>query len=108
MPHNNHKNSLQMYHNSPRNKIFSNSSGNSNKWPTWGTVPFIYVFISILYVFQATLCSSSGQSVVPIQHLVYVTLCRWLFGMQVRKELCLKLVIYGNYTEMHGHQNIKN
>ena len=26
MPHNYHKNSLQIYHNSPRNKIFSNSS----------------------------------------------------------------------------------
>jgi len=24
------------------------------------------------------------------------------------KELCVKLVIYKNYTEMHGQQNIKN
>ena len=98
MPHNNHKNSLQLYHNSSRNKIFSNSSGNSNKWPTWQTIPFIYIYIyifiylfvyifnSILYMFQGTLCSSSGESIVPIQHLVYVTLCRWLSSMQVRKE----------------------
>ena len=24
----------------------------------------------------------------------------------MRKELCVKLVIYKNYTEMHGQQNI--
>jgi hypothetical protein len=36
----------------------------------------LYIFISILYMFRATLCSSSGQSIVSIQHLVYVTLCR--------------------------------
>ena len=35
-----------------------------------------YIFISILYMFRATLCSSSGESIVSIQHLVYVTLCR--------------------------------
>ena len=115
-----------------------------------------YIFISILYMFRATLCSSSGESIVSIQHLVYVSLCRWPPGMQVEneldflpglhtgrspaqtdiyqmywynwlswwwaqgcskpvenrnkyiwKELCVKLVIYWNYTEMHGHQNIK-
>ena len=111
------------------------------------------IFISILYMFRATLCSSSGESIVSIQHLVYVSLCRWPFGMQVgkflpdlhtgrsptqsdiyqmywynwlfwwwtrscskhvenqnkyiQKGLCVKLVIYRNYTEMHGHQNIK-
>jgi len=36
----------------------------------------LYVFISILYVFRRTLCSSSGESIVSIQHLVYVSLCR--------------------------------
>jgi hypothetical protein len=45
------------------------------KWPIWRTVLF-YVFISILYMFRAISCSSSGESVVSIQHLVYVTLCR--------------------------------
>jgi len=43
----------------------------------------LYIFISILYMFRATLCSSSGESIVSIQHLVYVTLCRWPSGMQV-------------------------
>jgi len=46
------------------------------KWPTWRTFLF-YVFISILYMFQKTSSSSSGESVVSIQHVVYVTLCRW-------------------------------
>jgi hypothetical protein len=26
----------------------------------------------------------------------------------IKKELCVKLVIYWNYTEMHGHHNIKS
>jgi hypothetical protein len=43
----------------------------------------LYIFISILYMFRATLCSSSGESILSIQHLVYVTLCRWPSGMQV-------------------------
>ena len=47
----------------------------------------LYIFISILYMFRATLCSSSGESVVSIQHLVYVTLCRWPSGVQVGQEL---------------------
>jgi len=45
------------------------------------------IFISILYTFRATLCSSSGESIVSIQHLVYVTLCTWPSGMQVGKFL---------------------
>ena len=52
------------------------------KWPTWRTILF-YVFISILYMFRATSCSSSGESIVSIQHLVYVTVCRWPFRLQV-------------------------
>ena len=45
----------------------------------------LYIFISILYMFRATLRSSSGESVVSIQHLVYVTLCRGPSGMRVGK-----------------------
>jgi hypothetical protein len=56
------------------------------KLPTWRTILF-YVFISVLYMFRATSCSSSGESVVAIQHLVYVTLCRWPFRVQVGKFL---------------------
>jgi hypothetical protein len=56
------------------------------KWPTWRTFLF-YVFISILYMFRAASCSSSGESTVSIQHLAYVTLCRWPFRVQVAKDL---------------------
>ena len=36
----------------------------------------LYLFIPILYMFRATKCSSSGESIVSIRPLVYVTLCR--------------------------------
>ena len=45
------------------------------------------MFISVLYRFRATSCSSSGDSIVPIRHLMYVTLCRWSSSLQVGKEL---------------------
>ena len=45
------------------------------KGPTWRTF-LLYMFISILYKFRATSCSSSGESIVSIQHLVYVTVYR--------------------------------
>jgi len=41
------------------------------KWPTRCTVTLYNTFIIIiLYVFQATLCSSSGGQIIFIQHLV--------------------------------------
>jgi hypothetical protein len=33
-------------------------------------------------MFRAPLCSSSGESIVLIRYLVYVTLCRWLSSVQ--------------------------
>jgi len=44
---------------------------------------FFNVFISLLYMFRATQCSSSGESIVSLHHLVYITPCRWPSGMQV-------------------------
>ena len=44
---------------------------------------FFNVFISLLYMFGATQCSSSGESILSIYHPVYITLCRWPSGMQV-------------------------
>ena len=38
-------------------------------------------------MFQATSCSSSGESIASIQHLVYVALWRWPFRVQVGKIL---------------------
>jgi hypothetical protein len=43
------------------------------KWPTGCTI-LLYIFISILCMFRATPCSSSGESVVSLQPLVYVTM----------------------------------
>jgi len=56
------------------------------KWPHWRTILF-FVFISVLYMFRATPCSSSGESIISIQPLVYVTRCRWPFRIQVGEEL---------------------
>jgi len=36
-------------------------------------------------MFRATSCLSSGESIVSIQHVVYVILCRWPFRVQVGK-----------------------
>jgi hypothetical protein len=37
-------------------------------------------------MFRATQCSSSGESISSIHHLVYITLCRRLPGMTVRED----------------------
>jgi len=37
---------------------------------------FYIVFIFILYMFRAAMCTSSGELIVSLRHLVYVTLCR--------------------------------
>jgi len=47
---------------------------------------FSYIFIPILYMFRTLLYSSSGESIVLIWHLVYVTLCRWPSNVQVWME----------------------
>ena len=100
------------------------------------------MFISILCVFRAAMYQSSGELIVSILYLVYVTLYRRPSGVQVwmpvtytrccsdtiispddghmaalnmqrieinihQKEMCAKLIIYKDYTEMHGQQNIK-
>ena len=35
---------------------------------------FLYFFIPLLYMFRATNCSSSGESIISIRPLAYVTL----------------------------------
>jgi len=44
---------------------------------------FSCMFISILYMFRAAICPSSGELIISIRHLVYVTLYRWPSGVQV-------------------------
>jgi hypothetical protein len=46
-----------------------------------------YAFISLLYMFRETPCSSSGESIVSIPHLVYVTLCRWPSSVQIGNDM---------------------
>jgi len=48
---------------------------------------FSCIFIPVLYMFRALLCSSSGESIVLIRQLVYVTVCRWPSSVQVWLEL---------------------
>ena len=42
---------------------------------------FLYLFIPFLYMFRAAKCSSSGESIVSIRPLVYVTV--WYAGLDV-------------------------
>jgi hypothetical protein len=41
------------------------------------------MFISILYMFRATMCPSSGELTLSVRYLVYVTQCGRPSGMQV-------------------------
>jgi hypothetical protein len=40
------------------------------------------MFISMLYMFRATMCPSSGETTVSVRHLVFVTLYGWPSGMK--------------------------
>jgi hypothetical protein len=51
---------------------------------------FLYVYFNPLHV-SSTSCSSSGELIVSIQRLVYVTLCRWPFGLHTRITMALVL-----------------
>jgi hypothetical protein len=42
------------------------------------------MFISFLYMFRAAMCPSSGELIVAIGYLVYVTVYRLPFGVQVQ------------------------
>ena len=55
---------------------------------------FLYSFIPFLYMFRATKCSSSGDSIVSIWHLVYVyvTVCRWHIPDVVLIQLTLLMM----------------
>ena len=75
------------------------------KWQNWRTILFC-VFISILYMFRATPCSSSGESVLSIQTLVYVTLCKWPFLVQVGKELLSDLHTKRSPTKSDIYQRL--
>jgi hypothetical protein len=48
--------------------------------PNWCII-FLSMFISFLYMFQATMCPQTGGTTVFMQHLVLVILYGWLSGM---------------------------
>jgi hypothetical protein len=49
---------------------------------------FSFMFISILYMFRATMCRpSSGEITLSMRHSVFVTLCGWPSDMQDRIKL---------------------
>ena len=60
----------------------SSNIGCKHTMPSWCTI-FLSMFISFLYMFRATMCPSSGEITVSMRHLVFVTLCGWVFSMQV-------------------------
>jgi len=45
------------------------------------------MFISILYMFWEAMCPLSEELIVSIRHMVYVTLYRWPFSVQVWMRL---------------------
>ena len=79
-------------------------------------------YVSFLYMFRATMCPSSGGTTVPVRHLVFVTLCGWLSGLQTssflymfRTTMCpsseeitvsmrhlVFVTLYGWLSGMHG------
>jgi len=61
---------------------------------------FLYLFIPIIYMFRATKCSSSGESIVSVRPLVYVTLCRWPCGMHTYIEWHIPEVVLIQLTLM--------
>jgi hypothetical protein len=62
---------------------------------------FFFLFIPILYMFRTPLCSSPGESIVLIRHLVYVTVCRWPSGVQVWMELPLHTRRSPTYSDIY-------
>jgi hypothetical protein len=71
---------------------FLTTKYNSCEWPTWRTIPFSCMFIPNLYMFRALMCSSSGELIVSLRHLVYVTLCRWHIPDVVLIQLILLMM----------------
>ena len=47
-------------------------------------------------MFRAAMCPSSGELILSMRHLVYVTLCRWPSGMQVEFWLADDVNILGD------------
>ena len=54
--------------------------------------------MSFLYMFRATMCPSSGEITVSMRHLVLVTLCGGLSGMQCAYQTVIINISWGEYV----------
>jgi hypothetical protein len=68
---------------------------------------FSCMFISILYMFRAAMCTSSGELIVSIRHLIFVTLYRWPFSTQFWTRLIQTCTLNGHLDRVnHSVQTI--
>jgi hypothetical protein len=67
---------------------------------------FFSMFISSLYMFRAIICPPSREITVSMRHLVFVTLCGWLFSMQGGIKVVSFRTAYETviYTEWQIHR----
>ena len=72
------------------------------------------MFISVLWPFSVQVCTSNGHlyrvtyTRCPIGKIISPARNMWRIEINIHeKELCFKLVIYKDCTEMHCQQNIK-
>ena len=61
---------------------------------------FLYVYFCSLYMLRAAMCPLSGELIVSIRHLVYVTLYRWPFSVQVWMRLLCSFI---QTCTLNGH-----
>ena len=65
---------------------------------------FILTILINLYMFPATMCPSSGETTVFMQHLVLVILCGWLSGMQFHSTLHTRQSSIQNHKYQESHK----
>jgi hypothetical protein len=58
-------------------------------------------------MFWATMCPSSGEIIVSMRHLVFVTLCGWLSGRQGGIHSTLHSYVCPMYRMVDGKGKIK-
>jgi len=64
---------------------------------------FLYLFIAVIYMFRATNCSSSGESIVSIRPLVHVTYIQWYIPEVLLIQLTLLMFHLNLHTACHLH-----
>ena len=73
------------------------------------------MFISILYMFWAAMCPSSGELLYQCD-IWFMSLCvddrphsrnMYRIEINIHEKLCIRLVIYKDHIRMHSQQDIK-